>query len=162
MTPIFLLEELKKFIERETKDLLLPVRVSKESGKTRERAAEVHIMRLPTPDAETKRIPYVLLQFVKCTDDQREGQSPESMAMVRIVAATYSEDSAEGALYVLNLLSRIRTALLKDGVIGEQFMHRPPLEMIVYTDSTPPYYIGEMMTTWQMPPIESEVQDLWQ
>lgn len=162
MTPLELLDALKAFIEKETKDILLPVRVDRKSGKQKERPAEVHKMRLPDKSAEITRIPYILLQFLKNTDDQEEGQRPESECMVRIVAATYSEDGEEGALCVLNLLTRIRIALLKDGVIGERFMLKPPLEMIVYPDNTPPYYMGEMITKWRMPVIESEVQSVWQ
>lgn len=162
MTPLELLDALKAFIEENTKDILLPVRVDRKSGEAKERPAEVYKMRLPTKDAETKRIPYVLLQYIKSTDTQTAGQPPESSCMVRIVAATYSEDGEEGAMCVLNLLTRIRVALLRDGVIAERFMLKPPVEMIVYPDSTPPYYLGEMMTEWRMPIVESEVQKVWQ
>lgn len=162
MTPLELLDALKAFIEENTKDILLPVRVDRKSGEAKERPAEVYKMRLPTKDAETKRIPYVLLQYIKSTDTQTAGEMPESSCMVRIVAATYSEDGEEGALCVLNLLTRIRIALLRDGVIAEHFMLKPPIEMIVYPDSTPPYYLGEMMTEWRMPIVESEVQKVWQ
>ena len=153
---------MKAFIEENTKDILLPVRVDRKSGEAKERPAEVYKMRLPTKDAETKRIPYVLLQYIKSTDTQTAGEMPESSCMVRIVAATYSEDGEEGALCVLNLLTRIRIAFLRDGVIAEHFMLKPPIEMIVYPDSTPPYYLGEMMTEWRMPIVESEVQKVWQ
>ena len=102
------------------------------------------------------------LQYIKSTDTQEQGQDPESECTVRIVAATYSEDESEGAMCVLNLLTRIRVALLKDGVVGGQFVLKSPLEMIVYPDSTAPYYLGEMMTKWTMPIIESEVQQIWQ
>lgn len=102
------------------------------------------------------------MQYIKSTDTQEQGQDPESECTVRIVAATYSEDESEGAMCVLNLLTRIRVALLKDGVVGGQFVLKSPLEMIVYPDSTAPYYLGEMMTTWTMPIIESEVQQIWQ
>lgn len=99
------------------------------------------------------------MQYIKSTDTQEPGQEPESVCTVRIVAATYSEDESEGATCVLNLLTRIRVALLKDGVIGERYMLKPPLEMIVYPDgTTAPYYLGEMMTEWEMPVVESEVQ----
>jgi len=162
MTPLELLDALKAFIEENTKDILLPVRVDRKSGEAKERPAEVYKMRLPTKDAETKRIPYVLLQYIKSTDTQTAGQPPESSCMVRIVAATYSEDGEEGAMCVLNLLTRIRVALLRDGVIADRFMLKPPVEMIVYPDSTPPYYLGEMMTEWRMPIVESEVQKVWQ
>ena len=162
MTPLELLDALKAFIEENTKDILLPVRVDRKSVEAKERPAEVYKMRLPTKDAETKRIPYVLLQYIKSTDTQTAGEMPESSCMVRIVAATYSEDGEEGALCVLNLLTRIRIAFLRDGVIAEHFMLKPPIEMIVYPDSTPPYYLGEMMTEWRMPIVESEVQKVWQ
>lgn len=162
MTPLELLDALKAFIEENTKDILLPVRVDRKSGEAKERPAEVYKMRLPTKDAETKRIPYVLLQYIKSTDTQTAGEMPESSCMVRIVAATYSADDEEGALCVLNLLTRIRIAFLRDGVIAERFMLKPPIEMIVYPDSTPPYYLGEMMTEWRMPIVESEVQKVWQ
>lgn len=162
MTPLELLDALKAFIEENTKDILLPVRVDRKNGEAKERPAEVYKMRLPTKDAETKRIPYVLLQYIKSTDTQTAGEMPESLCMVRIVAATYSEDGEEGALCVLNLLTRIRIAFLRDGVIAERFMLKPPIEMIVYPDSTPPYYLGEMMTEWRMPIVESEVQKVWQ
>ena len=162
MTPLELMDALKAFIEENTKDILLPVRVDRKSGEAKERPAEVYKMRLPTKDAETKRIPYVLLQYIKSTDTQTAGEMPESSCMVRIVAATYSEDGEEGALCVLNLLTRIRIAFLRDGVIAEHFMLKPPIEMIVYPDSTPPYYLGEMMTEWRMPIVESEVQKVWQ
>lgn len=162
MTPLQLLDALKAFIEETTKDILLPVRVDRKSGEAKERPAEVYKMRLPTKDAETKRIPYILLQYIKSTDSQEPGKQPESSCMVRIVAATYSEDGEEGALCVLNLLTRIRIALLRDGIIADRFMLKPPVEMIVYPDSTPPYYLGEMMTEWQMPIVESEVQKEWQ
>lgn len=161
MTPLELLDALKAFIEQKTKDIILPVRVDRKSGESKERPAEVHKMRLPDKDAETQRIPYILLQYIKSTDTQEEGQRPESNCMIRIVVATYSENGEDGALCVLNLLTRIRIALLRDGVIAERFMLKPPLEMIVYPDSTPPYYLGEMMTEWRMPIIESEVQNVW-
>lgn len=162
MTHLELLDALKAFIEQETKDILLPVKVDRKSGEQKERAAEVHKMRLPDKDAQIQRIPYILLQFLTSEDSQQEGQNPESACKVRIVVATYSENSTEGALCVLNLLTRIRIALLKDGVIADRFLLTPPLEMIVYPDSTPPYYLGEMICNWKMPPIESEVQKTWQ
>ena len=162
MTPLQLLDALEAFVKQETKDILLPVRVDRKSGENKERAAEVYKMRLPNKTAQTERVPYLLLQYIKSTDTQEQGQDPESECTVRIVAATYSEDGEEGALCVLNLLTRIRIAFLRDGVIAERFMLKPPIEMIVYPDSTPPYYLGEMMTEWRMPIVESEVQKVWQ
>ena len=103
MTPLELLDALKAYIENETRDLLLPVRVDRKSGKNNERPAEVHKMAIPTKKAEVERIPYVLLQFLTSKDEQEPGEYPESSCKIRIVAATYSEDKAEGSLCLLNL-----------------------------------------------------------
>ena len=92
MTPLDLLDALEAFVKRETKDILLPVRVDRKSGEQKERAAEVYKMRLPNKTAETQQIPYLLLQYIKSTDTQEPGQQAECECMVRIVAATYSED----------------------------------------------------------------------
>ena len=158
MTAVILLDELKKFVEEHTKDIILSVKVKKNSGDSKSRAAEVHTMRLPDKDAETQLIPYILLQFITGKDEQEEGESPESECKIRIVVATYSEDGGAGAMDVLNLLTRIRVSLLKAGVVGGQFLLRKPLEYIVYPDSTAPYYLGEMLTIWEMPEIEREVE----
>lgn len=172
MTPIELLYELKKFIEETTKDIILLVRpvknkvIPEPSGKGKKemteeqpktRAAEVHLMRLPNKDAETNRIPYILLQFLTGEDTQQAGKEPDSECRIRIVVATYSEDGSAGSLDLLNVITRIRVALLKAGVIGKQFTLRKPLEYTTYPDETGAYYLGEMITVWGIPTIKREV-----
>ena len=178
MTPLDLLDEMKVYVEREIKDLILPTRVDRRKGETPERPAEVHTMALPNKKAETERIPYVLLQFLTSKDEQEPGEQPESRCKIRIVAATYSEDKAEGSRCLLNLLTRIRLAFLRDGSIADRYLLKPPLEMIVYQDNTAPYFLGEMVMGWTLPPvyleppfaadyngntptIESEVENKW-
>ena len=78
MTPLQLLDALEAFVKQETKDILLPVRVDRKSGENKERAAEVYKMRLPNKTAQTERVPYLLLQYIKSTDTQEPGQDPES------------------------------------------------------------------------------------
>ena len=162
MTPLQLLDALEAFVKQETKDILLPVRVDRKSGENKERAAEVYKMRLPNKTAQTERVPYLLLQYIKSTDTQEPGQDPESECTVRIVAATYSEDESEGASSSSSQAVSEETSQEPPSVVGGQFVLKSPLEMIVYPDSTAPYYLGEMMTTWTMPIIESEVQQIWQ
>jgi hypothetical protein len=164
MTPINLIDALKEFIEEQVKDIFLSVRVKGENTKPQYRAAEVHKMRLPDKESETKLIPYILLQFLTGKDTQEPGKDPESECKIRIVVATYSEDGGVGTYDVLNVITRIRMALLKAGIISEQFLLKldSPLEYIVYTDDTSPYYLGEMVTTWELPAIEREVQAEWQ
>ena len=175
MTPVVLLAELKKFIEENTKDIILSVRPVKNKtlpephtrGKPAApskdaitaRAPEVHLMRLPDKDAETQRIPYILLQFLTGKDEHIPTEQPDSECNIRIIVATYSEDGGEGAGDLLNVITRIRVALLKAGEVGHQFLLRKPLESVIYPDETNPYYLGEMLTIWEMPIIEREVNN---
>lgn len=173
MTPVVLLKELKKFIEENTKDIILSVRpiknktlppgaktgkpAHKPEGEVTHRAPEVHVMRLPDKDAETQRIPYILLQFLTSKDEHQPAEQPDSECYIRIIAATYSDDGGEGATDLLNVLTRIRVALLKAGEVGRQFLLKKPLEFIVYPEETNPYFLGEMLTIWEMPIINREV-----
>ena len=163
MTAVVLLDVLQEFVEEKTKNIILSVRPEKGGtvkGKPGKRAAEVHKMRLPDKDAETKRVPYILLQYLTGKDGQDEGEPPESTGRVRIIVATYSEDGGEGATDVLNVVTRIRVELLKAGEVGQQFLLRKPVEHIIYPDDTNPYFMGELMTVWEMPYIERETNAL--
>jgi len=166
MTPVILLEQLKSFIQENTADIMLSVRSVKnktlpeyEGGEydITKRAAEVHLIRLPGKDAEMQRIPYIVLQYLNGKDAHEPGDRPDSTAYIRIIVATFSENDSEGALDVLNVITRIRGALLKAGEIGRQFLLRKPLEYLLYPDDTQPYFFGEMMTIWEMPIIYREV-----
>lgn len=161
MTPFILLEEMKKFVEKETKDLLLPVKLDRNSTGPKERAPLVFKMQLKKSEDKVNKVPYVLLQFIKSEDRHEAGKRVQSDCWVRIIAAAYAQDEDEGALSVMNILTRIRLALLRDGMIGKQFVLLPPLETVVYPDPPVPYHLGEMMSIWRMPPMESEV-NLWQ
>lgn len=161
MTPFVLLDELKKFIEKETKDLLSPVMLAHGSKGPKERAAQVFVMRLKSEKDKVNKVPYILLQFIKSEDRQEPGKAVECRCWVRMIAATYAEDEDEGALALLNLLTRIRLALLREGMVGRQFILESPLEAVMYPDTPVPYHLGEMMSVWRMPKMESEV-NLWQ
>lgn len=157
MTPIILLEQLAEFIKEKTKDILLQVRVKKDSSEKKERAAEVHKMNLPTKEDEIQRIPYILLQFLIGKDEKEENELDESNCKIRIVVSIYSENGELGSYDVLNVLLRIRSELQKVGVIGGYFVLKKPLEYIVYPDNKPPYHFGEMVTNWSIPVIQREV-----
>lgn len=168
MTPNDLLDALQAFIEEIIKDLILEVypivnRVptpnseKRTEEKPKERAAEVYKMRLPSKDAETSQIPYVLLQLLTGDDTQEPGQEADSSCKLRIVCATYSADASKGSIDLLNLITRIRIGLLNQGVIGDYFTLRKPLEWACYPDDTGCYYLGEMLTNWGLPTVTREV-----
>lgn len=157
MTPTILLEELKDYIKEITKDIMLPVRVSRTSDQPKERPAEVHLMNLPKKEDETQQVPYILIKYLTGKDEQPAGQQTDSGCMVRVIIATYAEDAEEGGMALLNVISRIRYHLLKDRLLAHQFQLDNPLESIIYPEDTRPYYLGELMTSWSLPSIEREV-----
>ena len=162
MTPIILLDDLQKFIEENTKDILLEVKVRTGPATEKERAAKVYKMGLPEKDDTTQQIPYILLKVLTGADDKADNEPKEIGVKVRIVIATYSQDGEQGPMALLNLILRIRERLQKQHIIGGRFCLEYPFEYIVYQDTTPPYYLGEIMTNWSIPTIEREVQEIWQ
>lgn len=161
MTPVFLLEELQKFISSKTSDIILPVRTRTGSNEEKERAAAVYKMGLPEADDVQQKVPYILLKFLTGTDDKKAGEPEEDSCKVRIIFAVYSEDGQDGPLALLNLILRVRSELKKAGTIGGgQFALELPLEYIVYQDTTPPYYMGEMVTNWSMPVTQRDVAEI--
>ena len=74
MTPVFLLEELQKFISSKTSDIILPVRTRTGSSEEKERAATVYKMGLPEADDVQQKVPYILLKFLTGTDDKKAGE----------------------------------------------------------------------------------------
>ena len=162
MTPIILLDDLQNFIEENTADILLEVKVRTGETTEKERAANVYKMGLPEKDDNTQQIPYILLKVLTGEDGKEDLQPKSSKVRVRMLIATYSQDGERGPLALLNLILRIRERLQKQHIIGGRFCLEYPFEYIIYQDTTPPYYLGEIMTIWSIPTIEREVQQLWQ
>ena len=162
MTPIILLDDLQEFIEENTSDILLEVKVRTGQATEKERAAKVYKMGLQEKDDITQQIPYILLKVLTGADEKKESQPKSGEVRVRMVIATYSQDGEQGPMALLNLILRIRERLQKQHIIGGRFCLGYPFEYIIYQDTTPPYYLGEIMTIWSIPTIEREVQKIWQ
>ena len=82
---------------------------------------------------------------------------------MRSIFCVFCSDEQEGTLYLINAMERLRIALLKNPLIGNNQFEcdlKEGLEDLVYPDDTYPYYMGEMITTWKLPPIKREVS-LW-
>lgn len=161
---IGLLDTLKTFTEGAVKDLILPTRIQKEGEEPLYRAADVYKMRLPDKDAKSamKKAPYIIHQLITARDAQPIGERASSSAVVRSIFCVYNgEDSQEGSLMLLNLSERFRIPLLKTLSIGHRYaldLTTQPLELLIYPDDTAPYFLGEMVSNWIIPPIEREVR----
>ena len=95
MTPVFLMDELKKFIEEKTADIKLPVRTRSGSSEDKERAALVFQMGLPEPDDVQQKVPYILLKFLNGVDDKEAGEPDESICKVRIIFVVRRTDKRD-------------------------------------------------------------------
>ena len=165
-----LIQALKEFIESAIKDLKLPIRAQSNEDKTSFaddpdkawRVPDVYLMRLPDSKEAMKKAPYVLVQLITTQDWQDERHIDDSVAVVRIICCVYDKDEQIGALNLLNLASRIRIALLKSCTVGDNkafvLDKTEKLEFMAYPDNTAPYYAGEMIGVWHLPPIPREVR----
>lgn len=152
MTPLDLMESLKAYCEDKTKDMLLVARVPDNGTEAGERPPRVFIGNLPDKEAEKKEAPYILLKLLTTKDEDEE-----STAMVRIIIVTFSEDKQENYIQCLNVVSKIKSSLLEDVVIQERYSCQKPIESIMYDEDLEVYQIGEIMTTWEMPQVNRDV-----
>ena len=155
MTKVVLLNALKEASIEATKDLILPVAQQKDDKELPQpQPVAVYCMRLPDGKAAKKKAPYIIHQFITGKDIKNT-----STAMIRTIFCVYHPDEQEGGLALLNLMERLRIALLEQGIIGKQFRLDTDagLEQLVYPEDTAPYYAGEMISVWKLPAIERKV-----
>lgn len=166
MTRVDLLQALKKFTEEATANLILPTRIQNKGEEQGYRAPEVFLMRLPDSNSATKKAPYILHQLVTGKDIQAEKQQMENSAIVRSIFCVYDADEQAGGLALLEMAERVRIPLLKRCLIGRNQNEfwldtTEGVEFLAYPDDTAPYYAGELITTWHLPPIQREVPEIW-
>ena len=160
-----LLTALEVFTKDAMKDLYLPVRIQKVNEEESFRPPDVYKMRLPDSKSAQKKAPYILHQLVTTRNQQERGEDLESSAVIRSIFCAYCDDEQEGALHLLNMMERFRVPLLKNPLIGDggqfELNLQDGLESLIYPDDTAPYYAGEMISTWRIPPVKREVPQLW-
>ena len=163
MTCVMLLEALKARTEAATADLLMPMKPTKEAPDPEMRVPAVYRARLPDEKASNKYAPYVLHTIVNTAYHRETGEFSPGLANVRTLFCVYSADEQEGGLLLLNLMERVRIDLMANPVVEKQFRldDEGGIEQLVYPDDTAPFYLGEMMTVWKMPPVRREERSVW-
>ena len=163
MTVIQLIEALKEFIDESVKDFSLPERI--QEGDTEEvyRPPAVYKLRLDNSGEAKKKAPYVIIQLENGINKQPHGENSDSSAVLRLIFCVYHENEEEGAMALLNVMDKVRMDLLRTVVIGKCFKLDTDkgLEWLFYNEDTAPYYAGEMIGTFFMPPMEREVKTAW-
>ena len=163
MTSNDLLYAFKAFTEEAVKDLLLPVRLQKGDGEQpKDRAPAVYLMRLPDTKSAAKKAPYILHQKVTGTDEQTPGQRTRATVTIRSVFCVYDADEQAGGLSLNECMERVRIGILRERKLANRYalcmQAGESPQTMVYPDDTAPYYIGEMVTTWELPAVEREVK----
>ncbi len=168
MVWVTLLEQLKTLTETAVKDLILPVDTVETGRDEPDRAADVYIPRLPHLDTFRSKAPFITHEIILSEDGLDTGPSGAlflaSRATVRSCFCVYHPDEQEGGLALLNLMERVRIAISKAGWLGKQFkldLGRK-IQTMVYPDAlyqvtSAPYYLGEMITVWGVPPVKREL-----
>lgn len=157
MSKVILLEEFRTFTLEVTRDLVFPVAMQKEDALPPEpRAAEVYCARLPDSKAAKKKAPYILHQFLNDKIIQTEGQRADDTVTVRSIFCVYNPNEQEGGLSLLSLMDQVKLSLLERPIVGGQFVLdlKAGMESMAYTEDSAPYYAGEMITNWKMPPVK--------
>ena len=79
----------------------------------------------------------------------------DSLATVRTIFCVYNPNEQEGGLALESLMEQLRISLLERVVIGGQFRLdlEAGIESLVYPEDNAPYYAGEMVTVWHLPPV---------
>jgi len=160
MTKRELLVVLKAFTEEAIKDLIMPVRMQKHDEKEPEpRAADVYLMRLKKSTDAEKTAPHIIHSIITGRDNQPEGERAKASTLVRTVFSVYHEDEQEGSLMLLDLMERLRIALLKQVVLDDRYELETDegIDTLIYPDNLWPYYAGEMVCSWRIPAIYREV-----
>ena len=171
MTRVILLEQLKVFTEDVTREILLPVQMQeKDESQPPDRAASVYVPRLPKLSAYKQKAPFITHESVTSKDILTQApngyQFMQASAVVRSCFCVYHPHEQEGGLALLNLMERLRIALLETVVIGKQFTLdvKAGVETLVYPSNpnqtaSSLFYLGEMITVWKIKGIERKVID---
>lgn len=167
MSKVILLERLKEFTERAVCELLLPMQMEEEDElPPPPRAAAVYVPRLPELRSFTRKAPFITHEIV--TGKDNFGQYPnggrfyQSSAVVRSCFCVYHDNEQEGGLALLNLMEALRIPLLERCALGGgqyRLDVDAGVETLVYPPNpnqtaSSPFYLGEMITTWQLPPVK--------
>lgn len=156
------MESLTDFMKNAVKDFRLPVVPTREEPQPEKRAPALYKMMLPDMDSSARKAPYIINHIITAEDEQLSGENTVSKATVRTIFCVYCEgDKEEGGMTLLEVVERVRIALLKERVLSKRYQLQmageDKMEYITYTESTAPYFMAEMKTVWRLPSVEREV-----
>lgn len=177
MTPAYILNTMKEFVESITKDMVigdnatapnvfigdLPRKKGKKIEDARpgvvvpEVVKPVRNNQLLEPESDpSSYYPFVLLRLISFTDEASIDDDGATMA-VKFYFGTESTDQ-DAYLDILHLTQVVREGLLKAGTIGGTAEVNRPLAVNIYEEQPYPQWIATMDTTWTIPTVLREVR----
>ena len=147
MTVWFLMEELKKALTAEFRELRLKNEDSLETG------INFFQQNLPKPDDDEEKsyFPYVVIRFEGSQDKDYQ----TAVADILFIIGVFDDAlNYQGYRDVMNIQESIRQMLLRNRIMAGQFILDWPLRVITnddYSDTTYPYFYGAISTKWQIP-----------
>ncbi|SDD89654.1 hypothetical protein [Sporomusa acidovorans] len=153
-TPLILVDELCRLITDATGELILEAK----TGPSRPPSVIPGFLDddepKPGKPPEEKAVPFVLVRFRSGEDTEQAG-----MATVRLIATTYSKHG-QGWRDPMNVLERIRQAILTHRPLVRQFDLQLPIKWDMPEEQPWPYWIAWMTTSWTIGrPILTEMED---
>lgn len=152
MTPIILVDKLIEFIKPVVADFRLETNVKGLSPRAPQVQGGYLKEKLPNQiqaQAEPD-FPNVIVRFVEMTD-REDG----SVATVKIMAGTHSHDEKDGWRDCMNVITRIKTALIKKGTIGP-FRFNTPYLLELPEEQMHPYWVAVLTLNVEVPQPQIE------
>lgn len=130
---------LKEFIEKNTEDLLFPVREGEE------RPIKVFTGFLPPNRAEDE-IPAIAIRFNKCSDNVET-----RIFIMDIYFAIYDKDSETGYKSLVLLIQRVIDRILEEKYIGEYFAFNEISTWGIEEEQPFPFWVGDAQLQFEGP-----------
>ncbi len=164
MNAIILLHALKAVSIEAFADKRYPVaRTERDKCQPEPRTPAIHLMSLPDMLSWQTKAPYIVHQIVTGEDRVSNRGSFDAViarTTVRTIFCTYDKSSEEAGLLLAEMMETFRHAIWEPASVGGQFLldrKIDPPQYATYPHSdgrtTAPYYMGEYVTTWVMPPL---------
>lgn len=149
MTPIVLVDRLVEFIkpvvaEFELDSNIVGIKKSPQviSGYLQEKK--------PNQKQDPPDFPYVIVRYLTDTDEQEEDK-----ASIKIIAGTYSEDTQDGWRDPMNVITKIKEALMKQRFFGA-FKIEYPVKTDLPEEQPYPEWVAILNLTVTMPHMVEE------
>lgn len=150
MTPIILVDKLIEFIKPVVAEFELQTNVAGVKKAPQVIAGYLQEKK-PAQKQDPPDFPYVIVRYLEDTDTG-DGDA----ATVKVYAGTYSEDIQDGWRDCMNVITRIKEALLEQRFIGGVFKIEYPVKTELPEEQPYPEWVAILTLTVAIPHVQEE------